>query len=86
MSLSLSQVGSGESTQSKEAHNEEQDDSEIDTALGYDSSNDDEMPIADSEPRQKQAQKKQRQPRSLSKFPTKIQVVTHVDDRGVPVQ
>jgi hypothetical protein len=83
--LSLSQVGSKESTQSKEAHDEEQDDSEIDTDLGCGSSNDDELPSADTEPRQKQAQKKHRKPRSPRKLPTKIQVVTHVDDRGVPV-
>jgi hypothetical protein len=83
--LSLSQVGSGESTQSKETYNEEQDDSKIDTDFGYGSSNDNELPSADLEPRQKQAQKKQRKPRSPSKLPTKIQVVTHVDDRGVSI-
>jgi hypothetical protein len=69
----------------KEAHDEEQDDLETNTDLGYGSSNDNELPSADSKPRQKQAQKKQRKPRSPSKLPTKIQMVTHVNDRSVPV-
>jgi hypothetical protein len=40
------------------AHHEEQDDSKIYSNLGYSSSNDNELPSVDSEPRQKQTQKK----------------------------
>ena len=62
--------------------------SDGDSALQYDSANDDERPGFHPEAVEKQPEKekRQRKPRSSSKLPTETQVVTAVNTRGVPTQ
>lgn len=62
--------------------------SDGDSALQYDSTNDDELPGFDPEAAEKQPEKekRQRKPMSSSKLPTGTQMVIAVNTRVVPTQ